>query len=135
MNASGTNKFRAVLLAGDALVLGLVTLVGFANHRRLEEAGLYMLTTFIPLLAAWLLIAPHLQAYQLSRVSDPRQLWRPLWAMVLAAPMVGFLRALWLQSMVDPVFILVMGAFGGLGLLIWRTLFVFYANQNRQQHG
>jgi hypothetical protein len=135
MNSSNINKQQVVLLAGDMFVLGLVTLVGFANHGRLNAAGLYMLTTYVPLLTGWFLIAPHLNVFDYQRAADPRQLWRPLWAMVLAAPMVGFLRAVWLQSVIDPVFILVMGAFGGLGLLIWRGLLVWMLSRSRQQYG
>jgi hypothetical protein len=135
MNISESNKPLFILLAGDMLVLALVTVVGFANHGRLNAVGLYMLTTFIPLLAAWLLIAPHLRVFDPRHTGDPRQLWRPLWAMALAAPMVGFLRALWLQSVIDPVFVLVMAAFGGLGLLIWRSLFIVLFNRKTPQHG
>jgi hypothetical protein len=76
-----------------------------------------------------------LHVFDYQRAADPRQLWRPLWAMVLAAPMVGFLRAVWLQSVIDPVFILVMGAFGGLGLLIWRGMLVWMLSRSRQQYG
>ena len=51
-----------ILLVGDIIVLGLITLFGFATHNELGSAGLRMFTTFIPLLAAWLLLSPPPQA-------------------------------------------------------------------------
>lgn len=81
-----------------------------------------MLTTFLPLVAAWLLVAPHLGAFDADRVADIGQIWRPFWAMVLAAPMAGFLRGLWLGRPVPPVFILVIGGISALAMVVWRAV-------------
>jgi len=112
-----------VVLAGDILVLALVTLVGFATHGELGVAGSRMLTTFIPLVTAWLLVAPHLGAFELQRLSDPRQLWRPFWAMVLGAPFAGLLRGVMLNSPVIPIFVVILGGISALSLLAWRSVY------------
>jgi hypothetical protein len=114
---------QAALLGGDLLTLGLVTVFGFATHSELESAGLRMLTTFVPLTAAWLLVAPHLGAFDLNRTASWRELWRPFWAMVLAGPMAAWLRSVWLGTPVIPIFVPVLGGVAALSLLAWRAVF------------
>lgn len=117
-----------LLLAGDILALALVTLVGFASHGTLTTAGTRLFTTFVPLVAAWLLVAPALGLFERGRAGDWRQLWRVLWAMLLAAPLAAFLRGVWLNTAIIPVFVLVLGGVSALGVLAWRSLWtlVFY---------
>jgi len=112
-----------ILLAGDTITLLLVTLVGFARHNELGTAGSRMLTTFVPLVVAWVLLAPHLKAFDLNRASELKQLWRPFWAMVLAAPLAGLLRGVWLNAAIIPTFVVVLGGVSALALLAWRILF------------
>jgi hypothetical protein len=111
------------VLAGDIITLALVTLAGFARHNELETAGFRMLTTFIPLLFAWLLVAPHLRVYDSRCYNQPSQLWRPFWAMVLAAPLAGWIRGFWLAAPIIPVFVLVLGGVSSLALFAWRSLY------------
>ncbi len=111
------------VLAGDVITLALVTLAGFARHDELDSANFRMLTTFIPLVLAWLLVAPHLAVFDLQRLSDPRQLWRPFWAMVLGAPFAGWLRGVMLNSPVLPIFVFVLGGVSALALLAWRSAY------------
>jgi hypothetical protein len=123
------------LIGGDALTLFVVTIYGFASHNELDTGGARMLTTFTPLLLAWLLIAPHLGVYDAERIQDPRQLWRPFWAMVLAGPMAGWLRGVMLGQPILPVFVLVIGGVSALALLFWRSIFSFAINRMRWLHG
>lgn len=126
MNSKRANRLIAWLLAGDIVTLGLVTLFGFASHDLLNTAASRILTTFIPLLISWLLIAPFLGNYDLGRMLRPVNLWRPFYAMVLAGPMAGFLRGVMLgNAPVLPVFVVVLGGISALALLAWRTLFWF----------
>jgi hypothetical protein len=111
------------IFIGDAITLMLVTVYGFATHETLGTAGTRLLTTFIPLLVAWLLIAPHLGVYRLSVVSDFRQLWRPFWAMVLAGPFAAWMRAAWLGTAILPLFVVILGGVSALALLAWRFLY------------
>lgn len=110
------------MILGDAITLGLVTLFGFGFHREADAWG-RMLSTWIPLLAAWLLVAPHLDAFAPERVRLARQLWRPFWAMVLAAPLAALIRGFWLGAPIQPIFVVVLGGFSALALLGWRAGF------------
>ncbi|MEJ2600882.1 MAG: DUF3054 domain-containing protein [Anaerolineales bacterium] len=119
-----------ILVAGDVLVLLLVTIFGFATHGELGTAGLRMLTTFVPLVVAWGLVAPHLGVFDLEKSSQPAQLWRPFWAMVLAGPWAAWLRGVMLNEPILPIFVVVLGGICALALLLWRTLYwAFYARR------
>ncbi len=114
---------QIILILGDTLTLASATVFGFASHGTADSAGFRMLTTFIPLLAAWFLIAPHLGVFDLERAKDLRQIWRPFWAMVLAGPMAAWMRGAWLNAPVLPLFVVVLGGFSAIGLLVWRFFF------------
>ena len=129
------NANRYVLIAGDIITLAIVTLIGFASHGTADTAGTRMLTTFIPLVAAWLLIAPYIKVYDQNIVLEGRQLWRPLWVMVLAAPMAAWLRGLMLRSPILPVFVLILGGVSALAILIWRGLYWLVATRLKRTDG
>ena len=118
-----SNLRRYYLIIGDILTLAIVTVIGFASHGTAGTAGSRMLTTFIPLLAAWFLIAPHLNVYDRDIALDGRQLWRPFWAMVLAGPMAAWLRGVLLNSPILPVFVIILGGVSALAILTWRGLY------------
>jgi hypothetical protein len=125
---SGLTRFQSflvenrALLVGDVLAMALVTAVGFATHGTLATAGARLLTTFIPLVVAWFLVAPHLGVYNRSMTLEARQLWRPFWAMILAAPLAAWLRGLLLgNAAILPIFVAVLGLFSALGMLAWRA--------------
>jgi hypothetical protein len=123
------NKRRLILICGDVVVFALVTIFGFSSHHTLGTAAGRMLATFIPLVVGWALIAPFLGVYDLQRVVDWRQLWRPFWAMVLAGPMVGWLRGVWLGQVILPIFIVVLGGISALAIFTWRALFWLVASR------
>jgi Mg2+/Co2+ transporter CorB len=116
-------KTPIFLFAGDILAIAVVTVIGFATH---GEAGIAlvprMLTTFVPLIIGWFLVAPFLGLFNPEIVSKPRQLWRPVLAMILAGPLAALLRALWLNTVVIPIFGLVLSGSAGLGMLAWRAI-------------
>lgn len=123
---------RYYLIIGDILTLAVVTVIGFASHGTAGTAGSRMLTTFIPLLAAWLLIAPHLKVYDHDVALDGRQLWRPFWAMVLAGPMAAWLRGLILNSPILPIFVIILGGVSALAILAWRGLYWLFMTRLKQ---
>ena len=112
-----------ILVCGDIITLALVTGLGFARHGTLGSAGLRMLTTFIPLLIAWFAVAPFLGAYDLGHANKLAELWRPGWAMVLAAPLAAWLRGAWLNAPILPIFVLVLGGFSTMAILTWRAAY------------
>lgn len=116
-----SDRWLISLILGDILTSLIVTMIGFASHGTLETAGVRMFTTFVPLSISWLLITPHLAVYNYQAVINYRQLWRPFWAMILAAPMTGWLRGLILNSPILPVFVIILGGVSVLAIIIWRS--------------
>ena len=120
-----------LFILGDVLALAVITLIGFGTHDTLIQFPVgRIMATFLPLLAGWFLIAPWLGLFKPEITSNPRQLWRPVLAMLLAAPLAGLLRALMLNSVVIPLFVLILGGSAALGMLVWRFLWwVFTRNK------
>ena len=130
-----SNIQRYYLIIGDTLTLAIVTVFGFASHGTAGTAGSRMLTTFIPLLVAWLLVAPHLKVYDPEIALDVRQLWRPFWAMVLAGPMAAWLRGVLLNSPILPVFVVILGGVSALAILAWRGLYWLLMTRMKRFNG
>ncbi len=130
-----SDRERIVLIVGDIFTLIIVTVIGFASHGTAGTAGSRMLTTFLPLVAAWFLIAPHLKVYDNESVLDWRQLWRPFWSMVLAAPMAAWMRGVILDSPILPLFVVILGGFSAIGILVWRTLFMLVLSGIKSRNG
>ena len=126
---------RVVLILGDIITLALVTIIGFASHGTADTAGARMLTTYVPLVVAWFLVAPFLQVYNIEYGHDGRQLWRPIWAMVLAAPMAAWLRGMMLSSPILPIFVVILGGVSVVAIFLWRALFWLVASRLRRTNG
>ena len=123
-------KNRALLVVGDVLASALVTLIGFASHRELGTAPLSrMLATFVPLAFGWFLIAPWMGLFEPAVVADPRLLWRPPLAMFFVAPLAAFLRGAFLNSVILPVFVAVLGLSAALVALAWRGLWLLMSRR------
>lgn len=114
------------LILGDLITLFLLTVVGFASHQELDTAGWRLLTTFLPLCAAWALSAPQIGLYHPAVITSPSQIWKSIWGMLLAGPLAALLRGVWLNRPILPVFALVLTASGMLGMLLWRLLFWWF---------
>jgi hypothetical protein len=132
---SRSTRLIIFLSAGDLVTLALVTLYGFASHDLLGSTGWRLMSTFGPLLLSWFLVSPHLGAFDLQRAAQPRELWRPFWAMVLAGPLAAFLRGLILDAPIIPVFVIVLGGISALALLAWRALFLVILRRQRKNNG
>ena len=130
-----SHRERLTLIFGDILTIIIVTVIGFASHGTAGTAGTRMLTTFLPLLAAWFLIAPHLKVYDNQKVLDWQQLWRPFWSMILAAPLAAWMRGVILNSPILPLFVVILGGFSALGILVWRALFLLVLNRIKSRDG
>jgi hypothetical protein len=112
---------RFLLIIGDVLALGIITIIGFATHGETNASfAPRMLTTFIPLLVAWAVFAPWLGLFRPEVYEQPRQAWRAVYAMFLAAPLAVILRAALLNGVALPLFTLILGASAAFGMLIWR---------------
>jgi hypothetical protein len=124
---------RISLILGDILALAIITIIGFATHGETDLSFLpRMLTTFIPLVAGWFLVAPWLRLFDVQITSSPKQLWRPPLAMFLAAPMTAILRAAMLNAVAVPLFTFILGSSAALGMLLWRLVWYFLAANKRK---
>jgi hypothetical protein len=124
---------RSILILGDILAILITTLIGFATHDELGMAFVgRMSAAFFPLLIAWFLLAPFLGLFQEKTVSDPKQLWRPVFAMLFAAPFAAVLRGFILNAPIIPIFALVLASTSALGILVWRAILYFVSRGKRQ---
>lgn len=115
-----------LLILGDVLALAVITVIGFASHGETALSFLpRMLTTFLPLLAGWFLMAPWLGLFEPKIVAAPSQLWRPALTMLLAAPLTTILRAALLHGVALPLFTFILGGSAALGMLVWRGIWLF----------
>ena len=120
MTASARSSLLRLGL-GDALALLLVTLIGERSHNIPLISGRW-LSTFLPLLLAWGLTAPWLGLYSQAVAQRPQVIWRAVWAALLATPMATWMRGLWLQSAISPIFALVLTGFVALTMALWRGI-------------
>jgi hypothetical protein len=115
---------KKILILGDTLAIGLLTLIGFASHEELNVSFLpRMGAIFLPVLVSWFVIAPWFGLFQDEYTSKIRLPWRIVLAMLYAPTMAAFLRGLILQSDIPPVFILGLGGSTALGMVVWRGLY------------
>ena len=128
-------KSSLVLISGDILALAVITVIGFASHGETDISFVpRMLTTFIPLVVSWFLIAPWLGLFNAQVTSDLKQLWRPPLAMLLAAPMTTILRAAMLNGVALPLFALILGGSAAIGMLVWRGLYFLWDKKTNQRY-
>ena len=113
------------LIVGDILAILIVTLIGFATHGEADISFLpRMAAMFFPLLISWCLLSPFLGLFQHEITSNAGQLWRPVLAMIFAAPLAAVLRGLILNAPILPIFAVVLGATSALGMLVWRGIYL-----------
>ena len=117
-------KKTTLLILGDLLAIALVTVIGFATH---GEAGLSFLprmaAAFFPVSLTWFALAPALGLFRVENVSEPKQLWRPVLAMIFAAPLAAVLRGLLLNAPIIPIFAVVLSSTSAFGMLVWRAIY------------
>jgi hypothetical protein len=116
-----------ILILGDLVAITIVTLIGFATHGETSLSFLpRMLTTLVPLAVSWFLVAPWLGLFDPQVTEETRFLWRPALAMLFAGPLAVLLRAILINTVVIPIFALVLSATSALGMLVWRGVWLFW---------
>ena len=119
------------LMLGDILAMLAITLIGFATHGELNTSFITRMSAlFFPLIIAWFLLSPWFGLFQTEIISNPRQLWRPALAMLLAVPLAAVLRGLILNAPIIPIFVVVLITTSALGMLVWRGIY-FLFNRNK----
>ena len=115
---------RTILILGDLIALGVITLTGFATHGEMGMSYLpRMAAAFFPISAGWFLLAPWFGLFRDEIVTNARQLWRPALVLCFAGPLAALLRGIILSSSVIPVFVVVLSVTSALGLIVWRALY------------
>ena len=118
---------RVVLVMGDILAMAVVTYIGFATHGETGSGYLpRMAAAFLPLVLAWLVLAPHFDLFSAEIVEAPRSLWRPIVAVLFAGPLAVVIRGLLLNSPIIPVFAVVFSATSAFGMFIWRLIYFLF---------
>lgn len=116
-----------ILIIGDLVAIGIVTLIGFATHGETDLSFLpRMAALYVPLSISWLILAPALGLFQPVTTSNSKQLWRPALAMIFAAPFAAVLRGFLLNAPVIPIFAAVLAVASALGMVLWRALYYLW---------
>jgi hypothetical protein len=126
------NPLLARLVLGDFISLAAVTLLGFSFHEALDPARLFrVLATLLPLNLGWFLIGMSVGVFDLENAGKARQLWRPVWTMILVGPFAALLRAFMLGAQaIVPIFVIVLLSVGAFGMLVWRTIFIMWLSRS-----
>lgn len=126
-------KTSWLLYTGDILAIAALTLIGFTTHR---ETGLSFLprmgALFFPLTISWFLLAPWLGLFQQEIVFNPKQLWRPVLAILFAAPLAAVLRGFILNAPIIPIFAVVLGTTSALGMVVWRGIYLLLIRRDQK---
>lgn len=125
------NHLTLWLLVGDIAAALVVTLIGFLTHYKALE-GWRWLSSFVPLVAAWITVSPWFGAYRFEIYSQPKQVWRFALAALISAPLAATLRGLWLNAAILPVFVVVLALNGALGFIIWRYVWALGVQRKRR---
>jgi len=86
------------LLVGDVLALAVVTAVGFATHGTTGNSRGAPVDDIFTIGRGLVPGGPASGVYNRSMTLEARQLWRPFWAMILAAPLAAWMRGLLLGT-------------------------------------
>ena len=117
---------KQILYVGDTVAILFVTVIGFITHGETDLSFLpRFLAAFVPLGLTWFLLAPWFGLFESNVISNPRQLWRPLLAMLFAAPLAVVVRGLILNVAILPIFAIVLAVTSAFGLAVWRGLYIF----------
>jgi len=124
---------KRLLILGDILVIAILTFIGFATHGETEATFLpRMGTTFFPVLIAWFLIAPWFGLFEEQVITNPKNLWRIALAVLFAAPFAAVLRSVLLHASILPLFVLILGGFNMLGMMIWRWIYILLTQRTKK---
>ena len=123
---------KSIIFIGDTLALLITTLIGFVTHGEGNLSFLpRFLAAFIPLVIAWFLLAPWFGLFQSEITSNFKLLWRPVLALIFAAPLAVVFRGLILNAPIIPIFAIVFGATSAFGMVIWRGFYLFWIKRSQ----
>ena len=94
----------------------------FIFTHKLSFVATQIIACIVVLLGAFFV---NFMAVQQEITSNPKQLWRPALAMLFAAPLAALIRAVILNSVVIPIFGIILAATSALGMILWRMIYYF----------
>jgi hypothetical protein len=117
---------KTIRIVGDIVALAILTIIGFATH---GETGFSFLprmgVIYLPMLFGWFVLSPWFGLVDDQVISDPKNLWRILLAMLFIAPLAATLRAALLGAAMLPLFPLILGGSNAIGMIVWRWAYIF----------
>lgn len=123
-------KNKISLILGDIIALTIATIVGFVTH---GEGGLEylprMAAALVPLVAAWLILAPWFKLFDPQISFNLNRLGRILLAVVFAAPLALVFRGLLLHAPIIPIFAVVFTLTSAFGLILWRAIYFLFTRK------
>jgi hypothetical protein len=130
---------KSMLIIGDILAILIITIIGFATHGEVGAGSPSpniviprMAVVFFPLAITWFLLAPWFGLFQLEITTSLKQLWRPVFVMLYAAPLAVVLRGLILNAAIIPVFAVVLTATSAFGMLVWRGIYFLLSRKDHK---
>lgn len=118
---------KSILIFGDILALAIVTIVGFVTH---GEGGLEylprMAAAFIPLVIAWLILAPWFELFDPQIPINLKLLGRIALAVIFTSPLALVFRGLFLNVPIIPIFAVVFTFTSMFGLIVWRMIYSLF---------
>ena len=123
-------KKKNILILGDIIALAILTVVGFATH---GETGFSFLprmgVIYLPMLFGWFVLSPWFGLSDEQVITNPKNLWRIILAMLFIAPLAATLRAALLGAAMLPLFPLILGGSNAIGMMAWRWIYIFIAKR------
>jgi len=123
-------KKKNILILGDIIALAILTVVGFATH---GETGFSFLprmgVIYLPMLFGWFVLSPWFGLSDEQVITNQKNLWRIILAMLFIAPLVATLRAALLGAAMLPLFPLILGGSNAIGMMVWRWIYIFIAKR------
>ncbi len=123
-------KKKNILILGDIIALAILTVVGFATH---GETGFSFLprmgVIYLPMLFGWFVLSPWFGLSDEQVITNQKNLWRIILAMLFIAPLAATLRAALLGAAMLPLFPLILGGSNAIGMMVWRWIYIFIAKR------
>ena len=123
-------KKKNILILGDIIALAILTVVGFATH---GETGFSFLprmgVIYLPMLFGWFVLSPWFGLSDEQVITNPKNLWRIILAMLFISPLAATLRAALLGAAMLPLFPLILGGSNAIGMMVWRWIYIFIAKR------
>jgi hypothetical protein len=102
--------------------------MGFSTHGETDLSFLpRIIVVLVPLTISWFLLGHWFGLFQREITTNPKQLWRPVVAMFLAAPFAVVSRGLVLNTPIIPIFAIILSVSTAFGMFVWRGIYLLFS--------